>query len=193
MSPVTGMSSRARGFSLLELMITISVMVILLAIAVPSFRDVIHRNQVSSASNTLLASVNYARSEAVTRGQLVYMCPGDKASGCSTGSKVYDQGWLVYTAPAGAASVGQAYAAASSILLRSTDPQTNVSIEASSDTVVTFGQQGQLRPSTPLTFAACYRSAGSGTGTITSKVPGVELSVNGSGSITSKPATTCSP
>ena len=50
------MPNRVRGFSLLELMITITVMAILLAIAVPNFRDVIHRNQVSSASNAMLAA-----------------------------------------------------------------------------------------------------------------------------------------
>ena len=103
---MTDMPSRSRGFSLLELMITITVMAILLAIAVPSLRDVIHRNEVSSASNALLASVSYARAEAITRGQLVSMCPGDE-SGCTSGSKVFDQGWIVYTYPAGAASANK--------------------------------------------------------------------------------------
>jgi type IV fimbrial biogenesis protein FimT len=161
------MPHRTPGFSLLELMITITVMAILLAIAVPSFRDVIHRNQVSSASNAVLASLNYARSEAITRGQLVSICPGDATAGCTSGGKVYDQGWLVYTYPAGAASANKAYAAGSSILLRSVDPQTNVSIQAKSGT--------------------------SGTGSITAKVPGAQLDVNGSGSVTTKAATTCSP
>ena len=186
------MPSRNRGFSLLELMITITVMAILVAIALPNFRDVIYRNQVSSASNAVLAAVNYARSEAITRGQLVSMCPGTKAAGCSAGSKIYDQGWIVYTYPAGAASANKAYAA-SSVLLRSVDPQTNVSIQANSATVITFGQQGQLKPSTPLVFATCHRSGNSGTGTITSKVPGAELDVNRLGSVTNKAATSCSP
>ena len=188
--------NRIRGFSLLELMITITVMAILLAIAVPSFRDVIHRNQVSSASNAMLASLNYARSEAITRGQLVSICPGDQTAGCTSGGTVYDQGWLVYTYPAGAASANKAYAAGTSILLRSIEPQTNVSIQAKSGTIVTFGQQGQLKPSTPLVFATCYRSGSSGAGTITAKVPGVQLDVNGSGSVTSKSLTSggsCTP
>jgi hypothetical protein len=86
--------------------------------------------------------------------------------------------------------------AASSILLRSTDLQTNVSIQAKSGTIITFAQQGQLKPSTPLVFATCYRSGSSGTGTATAKVPGARLNVNGSGSVTSKAAATtadCTP
>ncbi len=191
---MTDMPSRSRGFSLLELMITITVMAILLAIAVPSLRDVIHRNEVSSASNALLASVSYARAEAITRGQLVSMCPGDE-SGCTSGSKVFDQGWIVYTYPAGAASANKPYASGTSILLRTTAARTGVSIQSRTGTVISFGLQGQLEPSgtAPLVFATCYRSADTGTGTITTAVPGVELDVNGSGSVTTKAATTCSP
>lgn len=185
---------RSRGFSLLELMVTIAVMVILLAIALPSFRDVIHRNEVSSASNTLLASVAYAREEAINRGQLVYMCPGDQTAGCTVGSKVFDSGWIVYAAPAGSASVGQTYTSGTSILLRANPAQTGVSIEAQAGAVITFGQQGDLKPTgTTLVFATCYRSADTGAGTITTAVPGVEMDVNGYGSVQTKAATTCSP
>ena len=192
---MTDMPLRSRGFSLLELMITITVAAILLVIAVPSFRDVIHRNEVSSSSNALLASLSYARGEAITRGQLVSICPGDQTAGCTSGSQVFDQGWIVYTYPAGAASANQAYAAGTSILLRATAARTGVSIQSHAGTVITFGQQGELKPAgTPkLAFATCYRSADTGVGAITTAVPGVELDVNGSGSVTAQAATTCSP
>ncbi|MFA6230419.1 MAG: GspH/FimT family pseudopilin [Rhodanobacter sp.] len=182
---MTAMPARPRGFSLLELMITIAVMAILLAIAAPSLRDVIHRNEVSSASNALLASVSYARGEAITRGQLVSMCPSSDGATCTTSSTAYDPGWLVYTYPAGAATANQAYKA-SNILLRATGARAGVSIQALGTTVATFGQQGQLVSSTPaptLTFITCYRSGSSGTGSSSSAVPGVQLGVNGSGSV----------
>lgn len=179
-------SRRQRGFSLLELMITITVVAILLAIAVPSFRDVIRRNQVSSASNELLAGLSYARTEAITRGQLVSMCPSADGASCTANGKAYEPGWLVYTYPAGAASAGKAYAAATDILLRSKGTRPGVSIQEKSGSVITFGQQGQLRPNTPLAFVTCARTGSSGTGDSTTAAPGVGLGVNASGSITTK-------
>lgn len=185
--------NRQRGFSLVELMITIVVAAILLAVALPSFRDVIHRNQVSSASNALLASLAYARTEAINRGQLVSMCPGSQGAGCTAASTAYEPGWIVYTYPAGAASANKAYVAASDIMLRASGPQAGVSIQSLGSSVVTFGQQGQLKPSTPLKFVTCFRSGSSGTGTITTAVPGAELDVNGSGSVQTKSAIACTP
>ena len=109
MIAVTHKRARQHGFNLVELMTTITVLAIVLAIAVPSFRDVIHRNQVSSASNELLASLAYARTEAITHGQLVSMCHSSTGTSCTSGGAVLDTGWIVYTYPAGAASANKAY------------------------------------------------------------------------------------
>lgn len=177
-------ATRQKGFSLLELMMTLTIAAILLMIAVPSFRDLTHRNQVSSASNELLASLAYARTEAITRGQLVSMCPSTDSASCA-GGKGYGSGWIIYTYPAGAASVGKDYAVGS-ILLRATTARTGVSVLAKESAVVTFGQQGQLRPATPLVFAVCYRGSDSGVGDSSAKVPGTQLSVQSSGSVITK-------
>jgi type IV fimbrial biogenesis protein FimT len=179
---------RQHGFSLLELMITITVAAILLVIAVPSFRDVIHRNQVSSASNEILASLAYARTEAITRGQLVSICPSADGASCTTGGQTFDPGWLVYTYPAGAVSANKAYDSAKSIFLRATTARTGVSVQSRSTEIVTFGQQGQLKSamtSPTLTFVTCY-SDSSSSSTSTTAVPGVELDANGSGSVQTK-------
>lgn len=189
-------SRHQRGFSLIELMVTILVAAILLAIAVPSFRDVIHRNEVSSASNELLASMSYARTEAITRGQLVSMCPSSDSASCTATGQAFDPGWIVYTYPAGAASAGKAYAAGTSILLRATAAQSAVSIQSSTGTsnVITFGQQGQLDPSgTTLKFVTCYLDSSTGTGVTTTTVPSAELDVNGSGSVSTQSGTSCTP
>lgn len=57
--------TRNGGFTLLELMLTVTVLAVLVGIAVPSFVDLVNRNSVTSASNDLLASILRARSEAV--------------------------------------------------------------------------------------------------------------------------------
>lgn len=178
--------SRAQGFSLLELMITLAVAAILLVIGIPSFRELMHRNQVSSASNELLASLAYARTEAITRGQLVSMCPSANGEAECATDNAYEAGWIVYTYPAGAASANLAYAA-SAILLRATTVRSGVSVRAINSDVISFGQQGQLKPSTPVAFITCYRSGdGTAAGESTTKVPGAELDMNGSGSVTAK-------
>jgi type IV fimbrial biogenesis protein FimT len=194
---MTCKSTRQHGFSLVELMVTIAVMAILVAIALPSFRDVIHRNQVSSASNELLASLAYARTEAIARGQLVSMCPSTDNGASCAGGKAFESGWIVYTYPAGAASANTNYDSTKSTLLRTTTARAGVSIQSKGATVITFGQQGQLKPSTPtLTFVTCFRTDTISTGSSTNAVPGAELDVNGSGSVTTTSlpiGTACTP
>ena len=180
------LARRSKGFTLVELMVTIAVVAVLLAIALPSFRKVIQRNRVASASNDLLASISYARTTAINRGQLVSMCPSTDGTGCTSAGKDFESGWIVYTYPAGAASANKAYVAASATLLRASGTHAGVSINAQQTPVITFGLQGQLRPATALSFLTCSRTGSSGIGESTATVPGVQLDVNGSGSVSAK-------
>lgn len=170
-----------RGFSLVELMVTLAVLAILTMVAVPGFRDTIRRSRVSAASNALLADLRYARTEAINRGQLVSLCPSNDGSNCTADGSAWDTGWLVYTYPAGAASANTAYAAGN-ILLRAGAVRPGVTINASTAGVLSFGQQGQLRPGVALQFRTCIRG-GNGAGENSSAVPGAQLDLRGSGSL----------
>ncbi len=175
---------RARGFTLLELMTTITIVAILLAIGVPSMRSMIQRNRVSSASNDLAASFAYARTTAINRGQLVSLCPSVDGSTCTSGSQDFEPGWIIYTYPAGTASANKAYDSSTATLLRAVDQRAGVSIHALQNQVITFGLQGQLRgaATTPLVFLTCARSGDSGVGQSTAITRGARMEVNGSGS-----------
>ncbi|MBN8480628.1 MAG: GspH/FimT family pseudopilin [Xanthomonadales bacterium] len=90
----------ARGFTLIELLVTISIMAILAAIAFPSFSYSLRNNRVGTQTNELLAALNYARNEAVTRGRGVTICAADTSTGamptdCGSASD-WKTGWMVF-------------------------------------------------------------------------------------------------
>lgn len=73
-------TSHSAGFSLLELMLTVSVAAITLAIGAPTFMDVIRNNRLTTASNDLQRSTQLARAEAVKRQLPVVVCATADAS-----------------------------------------------------------------------------------------------------------------
>lgn len=66
---------RPRGFTLIELMVVISILAILLAAVAPSFRNFMGTQYVKSASYDLTADLLLARSEALKRGTAVQITP----------------------------------------------------------------------------------------------------------------------
>lgn len=65
------MSRRDSGFTLIELMIVVALIAIIALVAVPSFERLIESNRLKSTTNDVLGTLNYARSEAVRRGEPV--------------------------------------------------------------------------------------------------------------------------
>ncbi|MFU8819991.1 MAG: GspH/FimT family pseudopilin [Gammaproteobacteria bacterium] len=70
-----------RGFTLLELMVAIAVLAILATVGVPSFRDLIQNNRVTTQTNELVTALNFARAEAVKRGRTVRVTVTQAAPG----------------------------------------------------------------------------------------------------------------
>ena len=69
-----------KGFTLIELLITLTVLGVITAIGVPSLRDFIVANKLSSNVNAFVGALSYARSEAIVRNQQVIVCPKSSSS-----------------------------------------------------------------------------------------------------------------
>lgn len=86
--------ARSRGFTLIELMVTVSLVAVLLALAAPSFRNVIIGQRLTTLANTLLASIQLGRSEAIKRNDMVRLCRSVDGATCAA-SGGWEQGWIV--------------------------------------------------------------------------------------------------
>lgn len=66
--PTPGSHAKAQGFTLIELMVTVSIAAILVALATPSIRGMIMNNRIQAASTEFQSALFIARAEAIKRG-----------------------------------------------------------------------------------------------------------------------------
>jgi type IV fimbrial biogenesis protein FimT len=84
-----------RGFTLIELMLTITILAVLLGLAVPTFRDVIRNNRITAQTNEFVSALNYARSEALKRSNTVTACASADGATCANVND-WSTGWIVF-------------------------------------------------------------------------------------------------
>lgn len=87
-SPSTSLSHN-RGFTLIELVITVALMVIMLAIATPSFVSYRRNSELVSIANNFMAALNAARSEGMKRNMYAMVVPVNNDNDWSSG-------WVVF-------------------------------------------------------------------------------------------------
>lgn len=99
-----------RGFTLIEVMVTLAVLAILSAVAFPALQDFVERSAMRQLQSEFSASFQRARVDALSRNTCVSVCPLPAGGGaaCETTAanfRNWHQGWLVFvneacTAPA---------------------------------------------------------------------------------------------
>lgn len=83
------------GFSLIELLITVSITVILLMLVIPDEKIFITKSEDEVMSQQLLRAIYLARSEAISRGETVMLCKSVDLKHC--GGNDWLQGYIMTT------------------------------------------------------------------------------------------------
>jgi type IV fimbrial biogenesis protein FimT len=88
-----------RGFTLVELLVTVAIVAILASLGGPSFIKFLDKQATTSQANEFADAVRMARSEALKRGLAVKVCrvadPSASPLACATSTGDWRNGWLV--------------------------------------------------------------------------------------------------
>jgi type IV fimbrial biogenesis protein FimT len=88
--------AKESGLTLVELLVTIVVLSVLLALGVPGLQNFVKNNRLTAQANDLVVALQLARSEAVKRGTGSVVCASANEATCSN-SDDWTTGWIVFT------------------------------------------------------------------------------------------------
>ena len=85
-----------RGFTIIELMVAITVFAVMAVVAIPSFVGFVDRNRTVTSANSFLNALMIARSEAVKRNRLVTLCNSNAGGTACIAGGQWESGWTVF-------------------------------------------------------------------------------------------------
>lgn len=91
--PNTSAHRRQSGFSLIELLVVLSIAAVLVVLALPSFNGTIERNRIATQTNEFIAAIMLARTEAIRRNGVAGVCASNDAVTCGG---TWADGWIVW-------------------------------------------------------------------------------------------------
>ena len=90
-----GFTASQRGFTLVELLVSLAIGSILMSLTVPAMTGMLNTQKAISASNALFAGLNLARSEAIKRNARAVLCKTANGLTCTL-SGGWEQGWILF-------------------------------------------------------------------------------------------------
>ncbi len=142
---------RTEGFSLVEMLTTMSILAILLVIASPGLASLTSANALASAQSELAAAMMMARGEAMKRGLPVGLTAAAPVAGTE-----FTGGWTIFVD----SNANGILDAGEQIVRQQAAYRTNVRISTTGGaTTVTFNARGFLVPSSLVTFTLCSAQA----------------------------------
>lgn len=164
---------RPHGFTLVEMVVTVSVLTVLTLVAVPSMGRFLQRQQIDGLASEWMASLALARSEATRQGVPVLVRPVSEGEE----GNPFQTGWSLYADRNTSGTVDSA-----DVLIR-TRAALPGRLRLDGESGLTFSGQGYLSPATARTYMLCPPSG---------EPDGVQITVAPSGLADAVKVSTCS-
>lgn len=123
-----------RGFTLIEMMITVALAAILISVAVPALNQFATNARQTGAVNDFVSTIHIARSMAITTNARVTVCASAGGDACEAVS--WDEGWIAF-----ADANSNQFVDGTDAIVASGEGIEGVSIQSGE-----FGQSLQFRP-----------------------------------------------
>ncbi|WP_278390378.1 pilus assembly FimT family protein [Stutzerimonas kunmingensis] len=88
------MANRGQGFTLIDLVVTLSILSVVAAIAIPALGNMIERSRQEALKDEAESTLHNARTQAVLRRHTIEICGSGDGETCSAN---WTDGWLVRT------------------------------------------------------------------------------------------------
>jgi len=90
----------SNGFTLVEVIVTLVVVAIIIAVGIPGLSSIMANNRAIANSNDLVTALSFSRNEAVKRGMRVSTCAKSSAAQgnltCSENNNDWPNGWFAF-------------------------------------------------------------------------------------------------
>lgn len=90
------MKANSAGFTLLEMMLVVTLLAVILGFGIPNFREFIRNSRMTSATNDIITDFNLARSESVKRRVAVTLCKSQDGTSCDADATAPFRSWIVF-------------------------------------------------------------------------------------------------